>query len=353
MLLVLDNLEQVIEARPSCRRSSRPALIYALLVTSRELLRVQGEVEYAVPPLATLEAVALFCERSRPRADATRSPSSASVSTSYRSPWSSPPRARRRSRRPRSWSGSPSVSTCCKGGRDADPRQQTLRATIEWSYDLLSDGGAAALSRSLGLRRRLHARGRRGGAEAELDSLQSLVEKSLLRFSSERYWMLETIREFAAAQARPVAEASDSLTSPRALLRPRRGRRRAPQGRRVRARADRGGARQSPRRLRYRARARPRRGARASREAWPLLEPARPLSRRATEARSRSRRSSCSSSLRSRPCTQRSGKSRSLAGGSRRRRATRARSSRAREGRRRQKWVGLRTQPSRDDRQES
>jgi predicted ATPase len=34
--------------------------------------------------------------------------------------------------------------------------------------------------------------------EAELDTLQSLVEKSLLRFSDERYWMLETIREYAA-----------------------------------------------------------------------------------------------------------------------------------------------------------
>ena len=50
-----------------------------------------------------------------------------------------------------------------KGGRDADPRQQTLRATIEWSYELLSTRGAAALRPPVRLRRRLHARGRRGG----------------------------------------------------------------------------------------------------------------------------------------------------------------------------------------------
>ena len=48
-----------------------------LLVTSRELLRVQGEVEYAVPPLAEAEAVSLFCDALAARADRGRSPSSA------------------------------------------------------------------------------------------------------------------------------------------------------------------------------------------------------------------------------------------------------------------------------------
>ena len=70
MLLLLDNLEQVIEAAPdlSALVSACPNL--ALLVTSRELLRVQGEVEYSVLPLASSEAVSLFCERSRLRATA-------------------------------------------------------------------------------------------------------------------------------------------------------------------------------------------------------------------------------------------------------------------------------------------
>ena len=163
--------------------------------------------------------------------------------------------------------------------------------------------------------------------------------------------MLETIREFAAEQLAGVGRGrATRTTSPRVLPRSRRGRRRAAQGRRVRARATRRGARQSSQRLRYRARARPRAGARAGREAWPLLEPARSLSRRTAEARGCSRGGSRCSSLRSRPCTQRSRQSRSLAGGSRRRRATRARGSRAREGTRRQEWVGLRAQPSRDHR---
>ena len=79
----------------------------------------------------------LFCERVAARADARRSQSCARASTRCRSRSSSPPRARRRSRRadPRAPLGRLDL---LKGGRDADPRQQTLRATIEWSYDLLT-----------------------------------------------------------------------------------------------------------------------------------------------------------------------------------------------------------------------
>ena len=86
------------------------------------------------------------------------------------------------------------------GRRDAPERQQTLRAAIEWSYDLLSEK-----ERRLFARLSVFA----GGctfvaagtiADADLETLQSLVEKSLLRFSDERYSMLETIREFAAEQ---------------------------------------------------------------------------------------------------------------------------------------------------------
>src|SRR5207344_331355 len=64
LLLLLDNFEQVIEAAPELAAllSSCPNL--TLVVTSRELLRISGEVEYAVPPLAEPEALALFCERS-------------------------------------------------------------------------------------------------------------------------------------------------------------------------------------------------------------------------------------------------------------------------------------------------
>src|SRR3954470_19342286 len=78
----------------------------------------------------------------------------------------------------------------------------TLRATIAWSYDLL-DEDEQALFASLGVFR--------GGCtletaelvcDSDLDTLASLLDKSLLRrrtgrLGEERYWMLETIREFA------------------------------------------------------------------------------------------------------------------------------------------------------------
>ena len=70
-LLLLDNFEQVVEARPELSQLLEACPNLRLLVTSRELLRVAGEVDYPVPPLAEPEAVELFCERSRLEPDET------------------------------------------------------------------------------------------------------------------------------------------------------------------------------------------------------------------------------------------------------------------------------------------
>ena len=83
-----------------------------------------------------------------------------------------------------------------KGGRDADPRQQTLRATIEWSYELLSPEEQQLFARLSVFAGGCTLEAAEEVADADLDTLQSLVEKSLLRFTDGRYWMLETIREF-------------------------------------------------------------------------------------------------------------------------------------------------------------
>ena len=64
--------------------------------------------------------------------------------------------------------------------------------------DLLSAGEQAALRPALGVPGGCRLEAAEEVAGADLDTLQSLVEKSLLRFTNERYWMLETIREFAA-----------------------------------------------------------------------------------------------------------------------------------------------------------
>src|SRR6266536_4800918 len=64
MLLLLDNFEQVVDAAPGLSPLLQACPSLRVLVTSRELLRIQGEVEYAVPPLAEPEAAELFRTRS-------------------------------------------------------------------------------------------------------------------------------------------------------------------------------------------------------------------------------------------------------------------------------------------------
>src|SRR4029078_7908881 len=83
-----------------------------------------------------------------------------------------------------------------RGGRDADPRQQTLRATIEWSYDLLAPAEQLLFGRLSVFAGGCRLEAAEEVAEADVDTLQSLVEKSLVRFANERYSMLETVRAF-------------------------------------------------------------------------------------------------------------------------------------------------------------
>jgi predicted ATPase len=196
ILLLLDNLEQVMEAAPALSGLVQACPNLTIFCTSRELLRVQGEVEYAVPPLASSEAVTLFCERSGLVSseeiaelcarldDLPLAVELAAARTKALSPGQILERLADR-------------LDLLKGGRDADARQQTLRATIAWSYDLLSEEEQRVF-RALSV----FAGGcTRDAAEevvdAHLDTLQSLVERSLLRFANERYWMLETVREYA------------------------------------------------------------------------------------------------------------------------------------------------------------
>jgi predicted ATPase/class 3 adenylate cyclase len=199
LLLLLDNLEQLIEMAPELSSLLPACPKLALLVTSRELLRVQGEVEYQVPPLASEEAVSLFCERAQVEpseqirelcARLDNLPLAVELAAA-RVQALSPAQilARLASR-----------LDMLQGGRDAVPRQQTLRATIDWSYELLDEEEQRTF-RSLSV----FAGGSTFDAaaavcDAELDTLQSLIEKSLLRRSGDRYDMLETIREFAAEE---------------------------------------------------------------------------------------------------------------------------------------------------------
>jgi predicted ATPase/class 3 adenylate cyclase len=208
LLLLLDNLEQVIDAAPELAALVESCANLKLLVTSRELLRVRGEVQYAVPPLAEQEAVALFCQRSHLEvsdeiAELCRRldnlPLAVELAAARASVLSPAQILERLSRR----------LDLLKGGRDTDPRQQTLRATIEWSYDLLSPEERQLFARLAVFRGGCTLEAAEEVADADLDVLQSLVDKSLLRHTRERFWMLETIREYAAARIEESDEAEE------------------------------------------------------------------------------------------------------------------------------------------------
>jgi predicted ATPase len=196
LLLLLDNFEQVVDAAPELSSLLAACPNLRVLVTSRELLRVQGEVEYPVPPLAEPEAVELFSTRSRLEPDDTIAelcrrlddlPLAVELAAARTSVLSPAQILERLSNR----------LDLLKGGRDADPRQATLRATIEWSYDLLSEDEKALFARLAVFAGGSTVASAEDVADADLDILQSLVEKSLVRHTEERFWMLETIREYA------------------------------------------------------------------------------------------------------------------------------------------------------------
>jgi predicted ATPase len=196
LLLLLDNFEQVVEAAPELGGLLERCPNLKLMVTSRELLRIRGEVEYPVPPLAEPEAVELFCARSQLKADAAIAelcrrlddlPLALELAAARASVLSPAQILERLSQR----------LDLLVGGRDTDPRQQTLRATIAWSHDLLDAREQALFARLAVFRGGCTLEAAEQVADADLDTLQSLVEKSLVRHSNERFWMLETIREYA------------------------------------------------------------------------------------------------------------------------------------------------------------
>ena len=202
-LLLLDNVEHLLPDVAQEIARLRDVAGPKLLVTSRERLQLQGEHVYAVPTMRDEDGVDLFLSRAR-AVDSTASgsrsidelcsrldnlPLALELAAARTVVFSPEQLLERLSQR----------LDLLKAGRDADPRQQTLRATIEWSYDLL-DTEERKLLRGLSV----FAGGCQYEAaeavcDADPDTLQSLLDKSLLRrLDGTRYWMLETIRELAA-----------------------------------------------------------------------------------------------------------------------------------------------------------
>ena len=240
MLLILDNFEQVVAAGECVVSLIQHAPKLKVLVTSREALRVRGERLFEVPPLsvpsngplpaletvAEFEAVRLFVARARefqPAFELTDQNVAAIVDICARldglplaielavsrlrlfSPIELRDRLGTR------------LELLRDGARDLPTRQQTLRDTIAWSYDLLDSD-----ERTIFPLLSLFAPTRTGAVEGVairipplqdiniVDRLTSLVDKSLARSieinGHKQLSMLETIREYAAERLNEVPE---------------------------------------------------------------------------------------------------------------------------------------------------
>jgi predicted ATPase len=241
LLLVLDNCEHLLKASAAlCEGLLRAAPRLTILATTREPLRVEGEVVFRVPSLAIpdpaldippkellrYESVRLFAERGAAAVpgftiDAENARDVARICFRLDGlPLALELAAARL--------GALGTSTLAErlddrftllraGGRTAPTRQQTLLATLEWSHDLLLDEERLLLRRlsvfAGGFELPAVEAVCSGGAlarEAIVDLLARLVEKSLVGTDQSgrdrRYVLLETVRLYAGEQLEAAGE---------------------------------------------------------------------------------------------------------------------------------------------------
>ncbi len=234
LLLLLDNFEQVVAAAPAVAGLLAAAPYLKVLVTSRAVLHLSGEQEYPVPPLslpdrpqrssvetlAQCEAVALFVVRAQAaKPDFQLMPANAAAVAEICVRLDGLPlaielaAARSKVLPPQTLLArlEQRLPLLTGGAQDLPARQQTLRNTIDWSYNLL-DAGVQRLFARLAVfvgGCTLHA------AESvcnvpdglpmhTLDGIAILLDHSMLRQEDvgdePRFTMLETIREYALEQ---------------------------------------------------------------------------------------------------------------------------------------------------------
>lgn len=231
LLLVLDNFEQLIAGAQLVVDLLQRAPGLKLLVTSRTLLKVYGEHEFPVPPLATprpgelaaevdltrYPALELFVQRAQavqPELELTRGnapliaqicaaldglPLAIEMAAARCKLYPLPILLQQLQQR---------LAVLTSSVRNLPPRQQTLRATLAWSYQLLTPAEQQLLNHLAvfvgGCTGEAIATVMGQGVEVEL-GLQALVDHSLLGYEmsvteSSRYTLLETVREYGAEQ---------------------------------------------------------------------------------------------------------------------------------------------------------
>ena len=222
LLLVLDNVEQLTEGAPLLARLLAAAPGLAALVTSRTVLRISGENELRVPPLAVppsytkdplaFASVQLFVARARAAAPGFEltARNAQAVAEICRRLDGLPlaielAAARIRLLPPRALLArlDDRMSVLTSGPRDLPERQRALKNTLDWSFGLLAVGEQALFGR-LGVFAGtfgLPAAAAVCGDVADVDTLGSLVDSSLVRPEAlddePRFRLLETIREYA------------------------------------------------------------------------------------------------------------------------------------------------------------
>jgi predicted ATPase/DNA-binding CsgD family transcriptional regulator len=241
LLLALDNCEHLIDACASlCQRllASSPGLL--VVATSREALRVAAEAVWPVPPLALpaagtadpgqaagFDAVTLFTERAGAAAPGfALTPASCAAVVAVCRALDGLPLAIELAA---AWVRVLTVDQIAarlgsrfhlltSGDRSVPPRHRTLRATIDWSHDLLAPAEQVLLRRlsvfagwSLEMAERVCADDGLPAAQV-LNLLAGLAEKSLVELEPDvlgqsRYRMLDTIRDYAASRLAEAGEA--------------------------------------------------------------------------------------------------------------------------------------------------
>jgi predicted ATPase/DNA-binding SARP family transcriptional activator len=225
LLLVADNLEHLLAAALFIGGLLEACPSLTVLATSREPLALQAEERYPVSPLALPElgtpedpralagadAVALFCERAQahdPDFDLSTA-NAAAVAEICRRVDGLPLAIELAAARCGLLSPTEiaerldtALGALGAGARDAPARQQTLRATIDWSHELLSDAEKQCFARFAVFAGGATVEAAEAITGADLDVLDGLVAKSLLvrrrhANAATRLEMLETIRAYA------------------------------------------------------------------------------------------------------------------------------------------------------------